>query len=68
MAAEGRVKVFLSWSGERSHAAAAALRDWLPRALQSVDPWMSDEDIESGSRWSKEIADNLSPRTSGSSA
>ena len=53
------MKIFISWSGERSRAVAEALRSWLPRVLQSVTPWMSDVDLVSGSRWSAEISAEL---------
>jgi hypothetical protein len=59
MAPDGRTKVFISWSKERSKTAAVALRDWLPEALQQVDPWMSEHDIESGSRWANQISGEL---------
>src|SRR5262245_52631663 len=45
------MKVFLSWSGRRSHALAGTLRLWLTDVLQDVEPWMSDRDISAGSRW-----------------
>jgi hypothetical protein len=43
--------IFLSWSGTRSKAIAAALRDWLPDVLHFAKPWMSDTDIHAGQRW-----------------
>ncbi len=49
------MKVFLSWSGEKSKAAAEAFRRWLPCVLQSVRPWMSDRDIGAGARWGLEV-------------
>src|SRR5262249_14346074 len=51
--------VFISWSGERSKMVAAALYDWLPMVVQSARPWMSEEDIEKGSRGLDEIAKAL---------
>jgi len=59
------MKVFLSWSGERSQAIAEALRDWLPKVIQAVQPWMSAVDIERGARWSSDIATELSQTSFG---
>lgn len=53
------MKVFISWSGERSKSIALSLRNWLPKVLQASDPWMSQEDISSGVRWSMEIFGEL---------
>ena len=53
------MKIFLSWSGDRSLAVATALRDWLPSVIQAVRPWISSTDIDKGSRWASEIASQL---------
>ena len=53
------MRVFLSWSGEASHALASILHEWLPTVLQFVDPWMSSEDIAKGTRWDSEIGKTL---------
>ena len=47
--------VFISWSGPRSRQVAMALREWLPRVLQTAKPWMSEKDIDVGSMWFDEI-------------
>jgi hypothetical protein len=53
------VKIFISWSGDVSLRVAKALRDWLPLVLQSVEPYVSSEDIDKGARWSSDIAREL---------
>jgi hypothetical protein len=53
------MKVFISWSGERSKEVARALRQWFPRVFQSVDPWMSEKDIMGGSLWLNEVMEGL---------
>ncbi|MEE9296010.1 MAG: TIR domain-containing protein [Phycisphaerae bacterium] len=53
------MKVFISWSGARSKIVASALREWLPNVIQAAEPWMSDSDIEAGSRWFSEISGKL---------
>jgi hypothetical protein len=52
------MKVFISWSGELSCKLAESLKDWLPRVLQSVKPFFS-QDIGKGSRWGHDIAKEL---------
>ena len=53
------MKIFISWSGERSEAIAKALREWFPLVLHFLQPWLSGSDIEAGERWSIEIAKEL---------
>jgi len=51
--------VFLSWSGKKSRAVAAALHFHLPQIINQLDPWKSDTDIDKGARWADEIAARL---------
>lgn len=53
------MKVFISWSGQRSKDLANALRNWLPMVLQYIEPWVSDQDISAGERWAQAIAGEL---------
>ncbi len=59
------MKVFLSWSGSRSHKVALVFRDWLPSVIQEIVPYVSSEDIDKGARWSTDIAKELSDSTFG---
>lgn len=54
-----KLRVFISWSGDRSKEAAQALREWLPSVLQNVKPYFTPDDIEKGSRWGGEIRGEL---------
>jgi predicted nucleotide-binding protein len=49
------MKIFLSWSGNKSGKVANALRDWIPMVLQYVEPWLSSIDIPQGAKWTNEI-------------
>jgi hypothetical protein len=53
------LKIFLSWSGETSHKVSLIFRDWLPSVIQSIEPYVSSEDIDKGTRWSTDIAMEL---------
>jgi hypothetical protein len=53
------MKVFVSWSGERSRLLAQALHAWLPLVLHYVKPWLSDADVSAGDRWATVVAKEL---------
>jgi hypothetical protein len=59
------MKVFVSWSGSLSQKVACAFRDWIPCVLQYVRPYVSSEDIDKGTRWSIDIAKELSDSSYG---
>lgn len=53
------MKVFISWSGERSQLLAQALHGWLPLVLHYVQPWLSEADVSAGDRWAQAVAKEL---------
>ena len=53
------MKVFISWSGTRSNRVGKALRIFLEDVNQAIKPWMSETDIDAGSRWAAELAKQL---------
>ena len=59
------MKMFISWSGERSQALGQALHEWLPMVLHYVDPWLSHSDIEAGQRWADVVGKELEARNFG---
>ncbi len=53
-----KLKVFISWSGERSRVVATKLDSWLREVLQTVEPRFSPN-TEKGKFWSNEIRKSL---------
>lgn len=53
------MKVFMSWSGQRSKAAAELLHDWIKCVIQASRPWISTRGIGRGSVWFSEINNEL---------
>lgn len=53
------MKVFLSWSGNRSKEVANLLSEWLCCVIQAARPWISTRDLDRGSLWFGEINDQL---------
>jgi hypothetical protein len=53
------MKVFISWSGDRSKTLAEELRDWLPTIVQSLEPFISTQDVPLGGRGLNVLASEL---------
>jgi len=53
------MKIFISWSGERSQKIAEILKVWIPSVIQVVEPFYSTEDIAKGTRSIGEISNEL---------
>ena len=53
------MEIFIGWSGKKSKKIATEIRIWLPNMIQSVVPFMSEEDIEKGTNWDSEISKQL---------
>lgn len=54
-----KVKIFISWSGEKSRRVGEVFRAWLPSVLQYVQPYFTPEDVEKGAKWNSDISKNL---------
>ena len=59
------MKIFISWSGERSRLVAELLNSWVKCVIQASKPWISTQDIESGSTWFNEISNELNDASVG---
>jgi hypothetical protein len=53
------MKVFISWSGNQSKELGEAFRDWIPNVIQAVTPYFTPSDLEKGTRWANDIAQEL---------
>ncbi len=56
---KGKLKIFISWSGELSHKIALCLKGWIPLVIQQCEPFVSSEDIEPGTRWAQTLGKAL---------
>lgn len=54
-----RVKIFISWSGDRSRELAELLAGWIPNVIQTVECFFSSTGIRAGDRWNEEINSQL---------
>jgi len=49
------MKIFLSWSGNRSKYIASCLNKWIPNMVPHMNIWFSEKDIQKGKIWFEEI-------------
>lgn len=59
------MKVFMSWSGQRSKATAELLHYWVKCVVQASQPWISTRGIDRGALWFSEINNELKDTTFG---
>lgn len=59
------MEIFVSWSGQRSRAVAELLKKWIKMVLQGTEPWVSTQDLESGSLWVSDLNQQLSVSATG---
>jgi hypothetical protein len=53
------MRIYLCWSGAESKLIAEAMKEWLPYVINSLDPWVSSQDIDAGKRWSDDLSSLL---------
>jgi hypothetical protein len=59
------LKIFISWSGERSKQVAIALAGWIQLVIQETDTWLSSDDLPKGARWMQELTKELATSDAG---
>ena len=59
------MKVFISWSGDRSMKVAELLDEWIQCVIQAVVPFVSTRHIDGGSVWFNTINEHLASTTIG---
>ncbi|MCD8401476.1 TIR domain-containing protein [Tenacibaculum finnmarkense] len=52
------MKIFISWSGNKSKDVATFLKSWIEQIIQAAEPWIS-VDIDKGKKWNGEIINEL---------
>ena len=54
-----KTKIFISWSGNKSKDIALLLKKWIPILLSNIDTFVSDADVEKGTRGMERISMEL---------
>jgi hypothetical protein len=60
-----KLQVFISWAGKQAEIIAKGFRDHLPSAVNAVDLFMSEVDIDKGTRWHEVLTNTLHASTYG---
>jgi hypothetical protein len=53
------MKIFISWSGERSQKIAELFKDWIQCVIQAAKPWISSHDVDRGALWYTETPSSV---------
>lgn len=56
---DAALKIFISWSGERSRAIALGIHQLIGDVLQNAEPFVSAHDLEPGERWADRLDKEL---------
>lgn len=59
------MKIFMSWSGEKSQAIAEKFKAFLTKVIQQTQPYISSKDIDLGSVWSRSVMKEATERRFG---
>src|SRR5258708_1057940 len=54
-----KLKVFISWAGKQAERVGRGFHEFLPDALNAVEPFMSGVDIDKGTRWADALVVTL---------
>jgi len=54
-----KLKVFISWAGERANAIGTGFHEFLPDVVNAVQPFMSGMNIDKGTRWGEVLSGSL---------
>jgi len=53
------MKIFISWSGDRSRHIASLLKEWIENCFQNAEAFMSQHDINPGAKWAAVLNEEL---------
>jgi len=54
-----KLKVFISWAGDRANAIGSGFHEFLPDVVNAIQPFMSGTNIDKGTRWGEVLNGSL---------